>query len=254
MDNDKFSRELKKQSDADLAQFNKIEEIFSIGSETISDKIDAFPKYASRQAIAKFLTKYEIFKKIKNVNGSIIECGVHRGGGLMAWAKLSSILEPVNHTRKIVGFDTFEGYTSITEQDTKTGDSIHFECDGRMAGSFDELKKVIDLYDLNRPLSHIPKVELVKGNIIETAPKYIEENPHLVVSLLYLDLVIYEPTKAALEAFLPRMVKGSIIVFDELNADMYPGETLAVDEVIGLKNLKVQRFEFDSYVSFAIID
>ena len=251
---DKFSREIKKQSAADFAQFEAMEKVFGMGSETICDKIDAFPKYASRQAIAKFMTKHEIFKKIKNVNGSIIECGVHHGGGLMAWAKLSSILEPVNHTRKIVGFDTFEGYTSITEQDTKTGDSIHFECDGRMAGSFDELKKVINLYDLNRPLSHIPKVELVKGNIIETAPKYIEENPHLVVSLLYLDLVIYEPTKAAIAAFLPKMVKGAIIVFDELNADMYPGETQAVDEVIGLKNLKIQRFEFDSYVSFAIID
>jgi len=49
------------------------------------------------------------------------------------------------------------------------------------------------------------------------------------------------------------MVKGSIIVFDELNAELYPGETLAVEEVIGLKNLKIQRFEFDSYVSYVII-
>ena len=251
---DNFSRETRKQSQADFDQFDQVEEVFRLGAENICDKIDAFPKYATRQAIAKFLTKYEIFKKILNVNGSIIECGVLHGGGLMAWAKLSSIFEPVNHTRKIVGFDTYEGFSSLSTKDTATGESIHFG-DGRMAGStYDELKKVVELYDLNRALNHIPKVELVKGDILETAPKYIEENPHLVVSLLYLDVVIYEPTKAALEAFVPRMVKGSVIVFDELNADSYPGETLAVDEVLGIRNLKIERFDFDSYVSYAVIE
>ena len=254
MDMDKFSREIKKQSKADLAQFEAMEEVFGMGSETICDKIDAFPKYATRQSIAKFLTKYEIFKKIKNVNGSIVECGVLHGSGLMAWAKLSSILEPVNHTRRVIGFDTFEGFTSVSEKDTKTGNSIHFG-EGRMEGSsYEELKKVIEMYDINRPLNHIPKVELVKGDILKTAPTFLETHPHFVVSLLYLDVVIYEPTKAALEVFLPRMVKGSIIAFDELNADVYPGETLAVDEVVGLKNLKIRRFEFDSYVSYAILE
>jgi len=254
MDTTRFSREIMKQSKADLAQFEAMEKVFSIGSETLCDKIDAFPKYATRQSIAKFLTKYEIFKKIKNVNGSIVECGVLHGGGLMAWAKLSSILEPVNHTRRVIGFDTFEGFTSVSEKDTKTGNSIHFG-EGRMEGSsYEELKKVIEMYDINRPLNHIPKVELVKGDILKTAPTFLETHPHFVVSLLYLDVVIYEPTKAALEVFLPRMVKGSIIAFDELNADVYPGETLAVDEVVGLKNLKIRRFEFDSYVSYAILE
>ena len=124
-----------------------------------------------------------------------------------------------------------------------------------MAGSsYQELQKVIELYDMNRPLNHIKKVELVKGNIIETAPLFLKDNPHLVVSLLYLDLVIYEPTKVALETFLPKMVKGGIIVFDELNAEAYPGETIAVNEVLGLKNLKIQRFPFDSYVSYAVVE
>lgn len=254
MKNKGFSRERKMQSKSDMEQFQAMEAVFNSGSEEIYEKIDAFPKYATRQSIAKFLTKYEIFKQIKNVNGSIVECGVLHGGGLMAWAKMSSIFEPVNHTRRIIGFDTFQGFASITQKDTETGDSIHFG-QGRMKGSsYDELIKVIELYDLNRPLNHIPKVELIQGDISETVPDYIKAHPHLVVSLLYLDVVIYEPTKAALEAFLPRMVKGSIIAFDELNAELYPGETLAVDEVIGLRNLKIRRFEFDSYVSYAVLE
>ena len=254
MNQKNVSREPMHQSEADLAQFNEVGRAFEIGRESIIDKLDAFPKYASRQSIAKFLTKYEIFKRIKNINGSIVECGVLHGGGLLAWAKLSSIFEPANHTRKIIGFDTFEGFSSISEKDRKTGDSEHFY-DGSLTGSsYEDLKKIVELYDLNRPLSHIKKVEIVKGDIIKTAPEYVNKNPHLVVSLLYLDLVIYEPTKSALEIFLPRMVKGSIVVFDELNAKMYPGETLAVDKVIGLRNIRIERFDFDSYVSFAVIE
>jgi hypothetical protein len=70
---------------------------------------------------------------------------------------------------------------------------------------------------------------------------------------LYLDVDLYEPTKILLENFLPRMPKGAVIVFDELNAKMFPGETKAVDEVIGLRNLKIERFSFDSYVSYAVL-
>ena len=81
----------------------------------------------------------------------------------------------------------------------------------------------------------------------------MERNPHLVVSLLYLDLDLFEPTKAAVEAFLPRMPKGAIIVFDQLNAETFPGETIAVDELMGIRNMRIERFSFDSYVSFAVL-
>ena len=106
---------------------------------------------------------------------------------------------------------------------------------------------------MNRAISHIPKVELVKGDICATAEQYVDENPHLVVSLLYLDVDLYEPTRRALEIFVPRMPKGAIIAFDELNAKIFPGETAAVDEVLGLRNLEIKRFPFDSYVSYAVI-
>ena len=56
-------------------------------------------------------------------------------------------------------------------------------------------------------MPHIPKIELVKGDVRKTIPKYIKDNPHLIVSLLYLDLDLYEPTRAALRNFIPRMPK-----------------------------------------------
>jgi len=248
-----YSREPKNQSKNDLAQFKMMEKIFNSSLGSMTEKIDAFPKFATRQALGKFLARYEIFKKILNVNGSIIECGVLHGGGLFTYAKLSSLLEPVNHPRKIIGFDTFEGFPSIHEKDRKTGTSSYFEKGGLKGSSIKDIEEAIKLYDQNRPISHIPKIELVKGDITKTAQKYLKDNPHLVISMLYLDLDLYEPTKIALETFLPRMPKGAIIAFDELNAKMFPGETLAVDEILGIKNIKIERFAFDSYISYCVL-
>jgi Macrocin-O-methyltransferase (TylF) len=246
-------REIKDQSKADLDQFFAVERVFANSAGSLSEKLDAFPKFATRQAIAKFLARYEIFNQILNVNGSIIECGVLHGGGLLTFAKLSSIMEPTNHTRKIIGFDTFSGFPSVHEAD-RQGNSSHLQTGGLKGSTRQDVQAAVDLYDLNRPLQHIQKVELVEGDLAKTGPQYLKENPHLVVALLYLDVDLYEPTKIALETFVPRMPKGAIIAFDELNAKMFPGETVAVDEVLGLKNLRISRFPFDSYISFAILE
>ena len=78
--------------------------------------------------------------------------------------------------------------------------------------SLEDLKKCVEVYENNRFLNHIPKVELVKGDASKMIPKYIKENPHTVVSLLNLDMDIFEPTKIALEHFVPRMPKGAVII------------------------------------------
>ena len=247
------SREPRNQSSNDLNQFKKINDFFLRDDGSILNKIDAFPKYATRQALAKFLTKHELFKQILHINGSIVEAGVLHGGGTLTWAKLSSIFEPTNHTRKVIGFDTFEGFPSISDKDARGTDGSLIKVGELQGSTYESVTEAISIYDENRPLSHIPKVELVKGDIAKTAPAYLADNPHLVVALLYLDVDLHEPTKVMLETFLPRMPKGALIVFDELNAKMFPGETVAIDEVLGIGNLAIKRFPFDSYVSYAVI-
>ena len=248
----KLTREIKDQSPQDLSFFEQTVKYFENSPDSTCDKIENFAKYVPRQTLAKFLVRYEIFKKVLYVNGSIVECGVLRGGGLFTFAKLSAIFEPVNHTRKIIGFDTFKGYPSIHEKDCLSYSS-HLQEGGLKADVFEDILQGIALYDMNRAVSHIPKLELVKGDINETMHKYLEENPHLVVSLLYLDVDLYEPTKVALECLLDRIPHGGIVVFDELNTKMFTGETVAVHEVLGLNKLQIERFPFDSYVSYAVL-
>jgi len=230
----------------------ELAEAFLRCPDDVETKLENFPKYVRRQNLTRFLAQYELYKRILNVKGSIIERGVFRGGGIMAWAKLGAILEPVNLTRRIYGFDAFEAFPATHHKDrassskTRVGDL--------RSDSLEELNELVRIYDKNRYLSHIGKVKLIKGNATETIPRFVQENKHLVVSLLFLDFDLYEPTKVAIESFLPRMPKGAIVAFDELDNPIWPGETLAALETVGINRLRLERFEFDSYIGYAAID
>nr|MBK7063964.1 hypothetical protein [Deltaproteobacteria bacterium] len=60
--------------------------------------------------------------------------------------------------------------------------------------------------------------------------QWLEENPGLRISLLHLDVDLYEPTLAALKAFYPRVVTGGVVIFDEYGLMPWEGESQAVDE------------------------
>ena len=201
--------------------------------------------YIDRQLVTTALTRIKLFEKILEVQGSIVECGVYQANSLFIYAHLSSILEPYNFNRKIIGFDTFEGFRSISNKDPKGINEKDFS-----NTNLNHLKKWVNVFDENRAVSHIPKIELIKGNAINTIPKYINDNPHLIISLLYLDFDIYEPTSVALKNFLPLVPKGGIIGFDEINSKKWEGETIALKENIVLENIKLKKFYFDPWVSF----
>lgn len=246
-------QEPKTSTENEIEYRNNLEVYFKNSDGSNVEKLQNFTKYVPRQSLTKFISKYEIFKKVLDVQGSIIECGVYLGGGLMTWAQLSAILEPTNHQRKVIGFDTFSGFPKITKEDKK-GKSVNSKKGGYNVDAYEDLKKCIELYDSNRFIGHIPKISLVKGDLTKILPQYLENNPHTIISLLYLDVDIFEPTKVALEHLIPRMPKGAIIAFDELNHENWPGETLAVLKTIGIKNLRIQRISFGNLLSFAVIE
>jgi hypothetical protein len=231
---------------------HNISRIFNECTDPLHIKLENFPKYVRRQHLKRFLIMYELFKLVMPVKGSVIDCGVFKGFSLMAWAKISTILEPENLTRRIYGFDTFEGFPSVSDKDINPL-TVHEK--GHLdAGSYEELQLIINEYDQDRFLGHIGKIQLVKGDVLQTVPQFIAENPHLVVSLLFIDLDLFEPTKVAIENFLPRMPKGAIIAFDDLDNPMWPGETLALLETVGIRNLYLRRLDLDPYISFGILE
>ncbi len=230
----------------------RLERIFNQCPDRVEVKLDNFPKYIRRQKLTRLLALYEIFKKVLPIKGSIVECGVYHGFSLMAWANMSAVLEPANLTRRIYGFDTFEGFPDAGEKDFN--EIMNPQTGQLCSNSFEELKELIQIYDSNRFLGHVNKVQLIKGDITKTIPGFLTNNHHLVVSLLFLDMDLYEPTKVAIEHFYPRMPKGAIIAFDELDNPIWPGETVALLETMGTNRLKIERVEFDPYIGFAVID
>lgn len=241
------------RTDAESQEGSRNRALFEANPSSWETKMENFPKYVRRQNMTRFLALYEIYKKVLPVKGSVIECGVNHGFGLMSWAKFSAILEPVNLTRRIYGFDTFEGFPGVSEKD-RSAASMHVKEGDLAADVFDELNQLIEIYDSTRFIGHVSKANLVRGDATKTIPQFVEDNPHLVVSLLFMDFDLYEPTKVALEHFLPRMPKGAVLAFDELDNPLWPGETLAMLESHAKRPLRLERLEFDPYISFAVLD
>lgn len=249
-----FQGNPEKHTDADKDRFGQYVDYFQQSPLPTELKLANFTKYVRRQDISRFLAKNELFKLQLDIPGVIIECGCYAGGGLMTFAQLSSIYEPYNHQRRVYGFDTFSGFPSLADKDRGSDSSwsvggLHID-DNIVA----ELKHAIALHDGNRALSHISKTELIVGDATKTIPRFIEENQHIIISLLYLDFDLYAPTKMALETFIERMPKGAILAFDELNTKNFPGETLALLDTLGVKSLHIRKTQFDPYISYSKID
>ena len=243
-----YSRNTNKQIDFYKKFYNFIDNL-NLPKHEVSKY---FPVFNTRQNVSRFIETYEYWNLIKDIPGSIIECGAGSGQFLMAMAHLSSIFEPHHYTRKIIGFDTFAGFKGITSKD-KTSKAKHLRAGGLKYSSYNYLKKIIKFYDQNRLIGNLNKVEVVKGNISKTFPNYVKKNPSLLISLLHLDLDLYKPTKDTLKIAIELMPKGSVIVFDEINHKDYPGETLAVKEILGLRNLKLKRTHAASMAAYCVL-
>lgn len=209
--------------------------------------------YLTSKNLARILFFYEIYQKIINTHGVIMEFGVRWGQTLSIMSALRGILEPFNRHRRIVGFDTFKGFVGVSEQD---GEKCQCE-DGSFSVSdnyMETLNSILFHQEQLNPMSHIKRFELVDGDAIKTIPDYLKRHPETVVSLAIFDFDIYKPTKAALEAIKPHICRGSVLVFDELCDDIFPGETVAVNEVLGINNCRFQRMPMASRVSYMVVE
>jgi hypothetical protein len=201
--------------------------------------------YSSRQTITKILTRIKLFEKIREIQGSVVECGVYKADSLLTYFHLSNIFEPFSFTRKIIGFDTFSGFPNVSNNDPE-----HAKISYLNNVDFELIQEIVAAQEKNKAIPAINKIELIQGDAALTIPKYVEDNPHLIISLLYLDFDLYEPTKIALQHFLPRVPIGGLVGFDELNQPKWAGETQALNDVLKISKVKLRKFDFDPHVTF----
>ncbi|MEX0346024.1 MAG: TylF/MycF/NovP-related O-methyltransferase [Rhizobiaceae bacterium] len=238
-----------RNTEDNLKYFERVVNFFESDEADTLSKLYSFPVYVPRQVIEDFLARYELFKLILPIQGDILEFGTFNGGGTFSFGHFSSISEPQNLTRKIVTFDTFEGFPSTSEEDTK-GNPDLIKVGGLKSQPLDRMEAALDIWNSNRFIPHIPKVEIVAGDIMETLDPFLERCPHTLPALIYMDFDLFEPTAHVLKRLLPRMQKGSIVAFDELNHPAFPGETLAFLQEMVAGEVTVNRIPFSSRISY----
>ncbi len=209
--------------------------------------------FLNSKTLSRILFMDYIYKQIIDVQGIVIEFGTRWGQNLSLFSALRGIYEPFNRHRKIVGFDTFKGFPNISKED---GSSDLMQI-GSVTVTDNYVRYLTDLMtyqELDNPLSHIQKFEIIEGDATIKLESYLKKHPETIIALAYFDFDIYTPTKKCLELIKDYIVKGSILAFDELNDPDSPGETVALKEIFKLINIRLKRYKYTSRVSYFIVE
>jgi O-methyltransferase len=181
-----------------------------------------------------------LFKFVVKKNGfkNMVEIGVGTGHGLVFFQKLINLYNLIDC--KIYGYDTFEGVPTPTDRDIAS--------DGKLLkDTYKEKLKINDVSGWNNnSLDYVKRIysentknnnnlTLIKGKVEETLQ--IKENLAENISLLRIDLELYEATKFSIEKLVPNIVNGGILIVD--NYSSYSGVKDAFDEYFKNSKYKI---------------
>jgi O-methyltransferase len=172
----------------------------------------------------------------KNIEGDIVECGVWKGGSMMAVAE--TLLRSGDTSRNLYLFDTFEGMAPPTDKDVDiagvTAESL-LENSDKMKdesvwcyASLEMVKSAVN--SIGYPGE---KIHFVKGMVEQTIPLSAPDK----IALLRLDTDWYESTKHEMEHLFPRLSKGGVLIIDDYGH--WQGARKAVDEYLEINKIKI---------------
>jgi hypothetical protein len=204
---------------------------------------NGFYATADPSRFSKFISHLEFFKRTSEVRGEIVEFGIFKGNSFFRWIKFRDLLEQTN-SRKIIGFDVFGDFPEANfEEDKLKRDAFVEETKGGKSISFEEITELLKKQNLQK------NVEIIKGDILQTLDKYLEDNPHLKISLLHIDVDLYEPSKVILEKLYSKVTKGGIIVLDDYGA--FAGTNKAVDDFFKEK-VEIKKLPYSHAISYIV--
>lgn len=218
--------ETKKFSARKEPYYEGLTEILSLGYSA-EDLIHHFPSFVGHMTLSRVLALYEAYKMTLGVAGHIAEAGVYKGAGTLLLAKLAQIFEPESLTL-VHGFDWFEG-SKLTEEEPNVVEGSYKE-------DYSRLMSLIRAQRLEH-IVHIHKLDLAKD-----LEKFFDENRYMQFKLVFLDAGLYDVVKSCLTNFWPRLTSGGVMIFDQFNHELAPGETRAIKEF--MPDAKIRTFTF----------
>lgn len=207
------------------------------------DYENGFYATADPSRFSKFISHLEFFKRTSNIRGEIVEFGIFKGNSFFRWIKFRDLLEQTS-SRKIIGFDVFGDFPEANFEDDKLRrDAFVKETKGGKSISYDELIQLLEKQNLRK------NVDIIEGDILKTLDVYLQNNPQLKISLLHIDVDLYEPTKYILESLYSKVTKGGIIILDDYGA--FAGTNKAVDDFF--KNqVEVKKLPYSNAISYIV--
>jgi hypothetical protein len=177
------------------------------------------------------------------IAGAVVECGVWRGGSMMAVAR--TLLEH-GDLRELYLFDTFSGMTAPGPNDLRSdGKTAHeaLSIDVPGAASIADFARA-DLTEVKRNMATTAyppdRIRYIKGNVEDTIPSQAPPR----IALLRLDTDWYESTRHELKHLFPLVSHGGIVIVDDYGA--WKGARKAVDEYLAKLDspLMLHRIDF----------
>jgi predicted O-methyltransferase YrrM len=218
--------------------------INSFDTDKAFDYENGFNATSDVSRTGKMLAHYELYKLILDLPGDVAEFGVFKGASLIRFASFRELLEN-EKSREIIGFDTFGTFPDTQHEDDQSTLKNFVDVTGGESFSVENLNDIM-------AHKNISNVSFVSGDICETLPQYLSDNPHKRFSLIHIDTDIYEPAKVILANVYNKLVRGGVIVFDDYTS--FAGETLAVDEFLDQhKDLKLNKFPFSHGIPSYIV-
>lgn len=250
----KSLNDINSETTASLSQLDfreQLAELYRKSPLTSEDLMFNLGMYVRGSLLVKFLVMNDLYERIKNIPGAILEFGVWYGQNIILLENLRAIHEPFNKQRSIIGFDTFTGYTNLTdkEKNVKVFDDKTYATE---RGYKSYLENLIEVHEGNNVLGHVRgKHKLIEGDVEKTVPQYFKDYPEIIVAMAYFDIGTYRPTKTALHTIKPHLVPGSVLLFDQLTWPDAPGEAVAFKEVLTDVNYKIEKCHY--YPSKSIV-
>lgn len=195
--------------------------------------------------LARLFAIRELYEQIVDLPGSILDIGTWRGQTAVLCENLRAIFEPFHFNRRIICFDTFEGYRGFTEKDKST--ELHREGSYHVGEDYSTyLANLLELHERNNAMGHVhSKHTVIKGDCRATIPDYFKQHTNEAVSLAFFDLNCFEPTAEAVRCLVGRLVPRGILAFWQLTRDSVPAEgTVYVNEILHSLPHTIHRSRF----------
>lgn len=185
--------------------------------------------------LARILAITDIYKQILNIPGAILDIGTWRGQTAVICENLRAIFEPLHFNRKIICFDTFEGYCGFSEKDKPTFTHKNFTYTLGGVNYADFLNELLILHEKSNAMGekNHGKHKVISGDCVKTIPEFFKDYGNLCIALAFFDLNSYEPTRLTIKQVWQRLVPNGIIAFWQLSRDVVPAEGMVyVNEIL----------------------